>query len=569
MAHNRPPQPKPKPKAKAQTDDGNAPLGSPLPPSPTPTPSPGTPPAAEHGVAQAPVTLRVELPGSIVSHGVYQAALSLAEKLVARGHRTLFVGGFVRELAISLFTPGVGAAKALGQSGSTAMDIDIATDADPAEIRAVFRNAHFVGQVFGVSMVDVGPHCFEVATFRSEGKYSDGRRPDAVTKGTLHADAARRDFTVNALYFDPFNQEIIDFFRGVADVRSQVIRTVGSPEQRFWEDRLRIIRMCRFASLLDFEIDDETWKAGLRMAEGTAVLSRERILIEIKKTPPRGVPRFLTLLHLLRLDQLLWGLTFDDVPVWLGRPKMSEDLEVLLAREAHYPVSFVAVAAWKHLMAQPSAARSALVENLRQWPTTVEDRRLVQGLGQLARLFDRAGSVRRAESGPEAPAAGESGLALDLKKTRDQLIWLTALFQVVSRLSPLGPLCLEVLCEAWLDETRAGDWDDQDFAFETTIRSLLATAFGALAVELGRGALTPGWDAVSRQNIVSAVSSAEMDPRWIGVTEAFARLRGSKPGLLSDDLTRLMDDTKDRVFGAGLPDASLLAELRALVEAIR
>jgi tRNA nucleotidyltransferase/poly(A) polymerase len=472
----------------------------------------------------------VKVPTDLLAHPIYQAACAMADTLTSQGHQALFVGGFVRDL-VRRSRDGAG-------PWPMRFDIDVATSADPAEIRAVFRTAHFVGQLFGVSMVDHGPYCFELATFRSEGRYSDGRRPDSVTKGTLEDDAARRDFSVNALYFDPANSVILDFHGGVSDIAAEVLRTVGDPKRRFEEDHLRIIRLCRFAALLDFEVVQETWQAALEMAHSVTRLSRERILMEIKKTPPSGVPRFLLLLHKLGVDNLLWDLSFDPHPVWLKEPEVRAELEGLLAAEAHHPMAFVVLASWRCLVSLSQHKRDALESALKQWPAAVADRRLLQGLGQLLRLLS-------VDETRELHASLGS-----LQPPRAAVVWLTCAVGVLEKLAPLREGGLRVLCDVACESCAP------------KLQSLLALAVQTAVVPASGQA---------RKDIVTAVHGGGLDPRWIGVLETWGRLRigleTSGIGLegLNDEIHRLHEAV---LKTPGAQDA-LLKDVRVLSERLR
>ena len=143
-----------------------------------------------------------------------------------------------------------------------AKDFDIATSAAPAELLRVFPGAGIVGAHFGVVLVKDGEATVEVATFRSDHAYRDGRRPEAVTFETdPRRDALRRDFTINAMMMDPRSGAVLDFAGGRGDLAAKVIRTVGDPIDRFGEDHLRLLRAARFAARLGFEIEEATFTA--------------------------------------------------------------------------------------------------------------------------------------------------------------------------------------------------------------------------------------------------------------------------------------------------------------------
>lgn len=179
-----------------------------------------------------------------------RAAADICARLERAGHRALLAGGCVRDRIL----------------GRVPQDYDIATAAPVQEVLRLFDRTIPVGLAFGVVLVVVDGVPYEVATFRRDGRYRDGRRPESVSPGDERSDAARRDFTVNALFQDPVSGETLDYAGGLSDLRERVIRTVGNPEQRFAEDRLRLLRAVRFAAQLDFSLEGETLAAVRRMA---------------------------------------------------------------------------------------------------------------------------------------------------------------------------------------------------------------------------------------------------------------------------------------------------------------
>ncbi len=195
-----------------------------------------------------------------------EAAIFIVHRLRDAGHVALFAGGCVRDRLL----------------GNEPKDYDVATDATPDRVTALFPNARLVGAKFGVVLVRKYKHSIEVATFRSDGPYSDGRHPDQVTFGTDREDAARRDFTINGLYFDPVANEIIDYVGGQEDLRAAVIRTIGQPELRFGEDHLRMLRAIRFAARLGFQIHPDTMAAIQHHAASLRTISAERVWMELE-----------------------------------------------------------------------------------------------------------------------------------------------------------------------------------------------------------------------------------------------------------------------------------------------
>jgi tRNA nucleotidyltransferase/poly(A) polymerase len=166
--------------------------------------------------------------------------------------------------------------------GRTAKDYDVATDARPEEIIKLFKRTLQVGAKFGVVIVLHDGKQVEVATFRSEQSYADGRHPDTVRFTNAAEDAARRDFTINGMFYDPLERKVIDFVDGQADLKKKIIRTIGRPEQRFAEDYLRMLRAVRFATQLDFEIEPNTLSAVCKFAGNINKISGERISMELE-----------------------------------------------------------------------------------------------------------------------------------------------------------------------------------------------------------------------------------------------------------------------------------------------
>jgi tRNA nucleotidyltransferase/poly(A) polymerase len=207
-----------------------------------------------------------------------EVATRIVRVLREAGHIAYFAGGCVRDALLNLHPT----------------DYDVATDATPNTVRGLFRSTDAVGASFGVVLVHertpAGRVTVEVATFRSDGPYSDARRPDAVKFSDPPSDAARRDFTINALFLDPLapagpggEPAIIDFVNGLADLRAGVIRAVGDPEQRLAEDHLRALRAVRFAARLGFVIEPGTAAAIARHASQLRGVSRERIGEELRR----------------------------------------------------------------------------------------------------------------------------------------------------------------------------------------------------------------------------------------------------------------------------------------------
>jgi poly(A) polymerase len=202
------------------------------------------------------------------------AAFHVLKTLRAAGHEALLAGGCVRDFLL----------------GKPPKDHDVATSATPDQVVALFPGARTVGAHFGVVIVRHDHEHVEVATFRTDGSYKDGRRPQTVSFSTAEEDAKRRDFTINGIFRDPIDNRIIDYVGGQEDLRARRLRAIGDPHRRFEEDRLRLLRAVRFAATLGFEIEPVTWAALRAHAGGIGDVSAERIrdeLIKILLCPSR------------------------------------------------------------------------------------------------------------------------------------------------------------------------------------------------------------------------------------------------------------------------------------------
>ncbi len=188
--------------------------------------------------------------------------------------------------------------------GRTPKDVDIATAAPPDVIEKLFPKTREVGKAFGVMLVIDDPFVFEVATFRRDLAYLDGRRPSSVAFASAEEDARRRDFTVNGLFFDPIEKKVIDFVDGRSDLKRRVIRAIGNPDERFEEDHLRLLRAVRFACVLDFDIDPATMASIQKNAPKLGLISAERIQQELSRMLLES-PRAGRVLRLLDETQLL------------------------------------------------------------------------------------------------------------------------------------------------------------------------------------------------------------------------------------------------------------------------
>ncbi|MHC5082767.1 MAG: CCA tRNA nucleotidyltransferase [Planctomycetota bacterium] len=202
-----------------------------------------------------------------------QIAYKVVQTLREAGFQALFAGGCVRDRLLD----------------RPAKDYDVVTNAVPDQVFPLFRKTLKIGAKFGVVIVLMKGQQVEVATFRTEGGYQDGRHPTHVEFASAKEDASRRDFTVNGMFFDPLKEEIFDFVDGQIDLEKRILRTIGAPNERFEEDYLRMLRAIRFAVKLDFTIEPDTWQAIQNHAAKITDISTERIAMELEQilTHPR------------------------------------------------------------------------------------------------------------------------------------------------------------------------------------------------------------------------------------------------------------------------------------------
>ncbi|MES2121899.1 MAG: CCA tRNA nucleotidyltransferase [Chlamydiota bacterium] len=214
-------------------------------------------------------------------------AHSVVKKLAAAGHTAYYAGGCVRDRLM----------------GHPSDDIDIATSASVEQIQALFPKTIPVGVAFGIVIVVENGHQFEVATFRKESGYTDGRRPTSIEPATPEEDAKRRDFTINGMFWDPLTETLYDYVDGQADIARKVIRAIGDPHERFLEDRLRMMRAVRYSTRFNFEIETETMQSILSHASTLLpAVAMERVWQEFKKMSQFAhFDKGLLLLHRLNL----------------------------------------------------------------------------------------------------------------------------------------------------------------------------------------------------------------------------------------------------------------------------
>jgi len=195
-----------------------------------------------------------------------EAAIKIIKRLHRSGFEALLAGGCVRDMFL----------------GKTASDYDVATNARPEDVIKIFKRTLKVGAKFGVVIVLIEGKQVEVATFRTETGYADGRHPTAVKFASAAEDASRRDFTINGIFYDPLKKEVIDYVNGQADLKKELIRTIGRPTERFGEDYLRMLRAVRFSTRLGFAIERRTFSAICSNAKNISKISGERIAMELE-----------------------------------------------------------------------------------------------------------------------------------------------------------------------------------------------------------------------------------------------------------------------------------------------
>lgn len=195
-------------------------------------------------------------------------SIQIIENLRKFGHEAYWAGGCVRDMLL----------------GIEPKDFDIVTSAKPEEIEDILEHTIPVGKEFGVILALQDGHNFEIATFRSDAGYSDGRRPDAITFTNAKEDAKRRDFTINGMFYDPLKDEVLDFVEGQKDLDAKLIRFIGDPEERILEDHLRILRAIRFKNEFGFQYEPKTYEALVKhSALVIDKVSNERIAHELNK----------------------------------------------------------------------------------------------------------------------------------------------------------------------------------------------------------------------------------------------------------------------------------------------
>lgn len=246
----------------------------------------------------------------------YPLAVKIVEKLWQAGHKAYFAGGCVRDALL----------------GRKFNDIDIVTSASPDQIEFLFMGQTIpVGKKFGIIIVHENRQQIEVATFRKDGEYVDGRRPEGVIFSNEQEDALRRDFTVNALFYDLKEKRVIDYVQGLEDLKKRLIKTVGSANKRFSEDYLRILRMYRFSLSLDFSIDSDTLVAAQKLSPSVEKISMERRQEELFKVffsgqDPLKIYRYY---QQQGLFSLFFSQELNPIPEVLWRAPVGDEVSLL------------------------------------------------------------------------------------------------------------------------------------------------------------------------------------------------------------------------------------------------
>jgi tRNA nucleotidyltransferase/poly(A) polymerase len=315
-------------------------------------------------------------------------AADVVRRLRAAGFEAYWAGGCVRDQLL----------------GRTPKDYDVATSATPEQIRTLFgrRRTLAIGAAFGVISV-IGPKAagmVEVATFRRDAAYSDGRHPDSVTFSSAEEDASRRDFTINGLFYDPVEQRVIDFVGGQNDLAERRLRAIGCARDRFAEDKLRMLRAVRFAAAFDFTLDKEARAAIAEMAVEIHAVSPERIAMEMRRllTDPRRAEGVRLLLETgLAVEVLPEIVPRDDAE----RARLDDTLEKLsrLPVDVGFPPALAAV-----LLPCVDAARAT--EVCRRWRLSNKETELTGWLVQHHAALDAATTMRWSKLQPFMVAEG-------------------------------------------------------------------------------------------------------------------------------------------------------------------
>lgn len=356
-------------------------------------------------------------------------ALAVVNRLREAGHAAYFAGGCVRDMLLGL----------------TPTDFDIATDATPERVRRLFSHTQAVGAAFGVILVRHRRSQVEVATFRTDLKYTDGRRPEGVVFTTAEEDARRRDFTINGMFFDPIEEKVIDYVGGQEDLNNKLLRAIGEPEHRFEEDHLRMLRAVRFAARFGLQIESATAAAIASHATHLARISPERVAEELRL--------MLTATTRATAAQLAREFGLDDVIFrFTPAPRLRAQRPMVMFDrvEPGTRISFGFA-----LAAASIEYRVQRMPHLSEWPAMIREfniRGMVQGLRQSLRI-----------SNEEADEMEETLYGLNFLLTEEKPA-VAALKRFLAR--PTAPLSRKLL--AALSVENARELDDRLRALEQT-----------------------------------------------------------------------------------------------------
>jgi len=329
-----------------------------------------------------------ELSKRIQMDDSYQHALGIVKKLVKAGFIAYFAGGWVRDYLME----------------HPSSDIDIATNAPPEKILDLFPHTLLVGLSFGVVIVLIEGHQFEVSTFRQDFDYS-GRKPAKIELSTPLEDAKRRDFTINGMFYDPLENAIYDYVHGVEDIKRGVIRTIGNPQERFLEDRLRMVRAIRFASRFGFLIDAETQEAICENADTLfPSVAKERIWQEFNKM--RDYPRFDHALIELHRSRLL-----PEIFPSLSKTHLNE-IKKRVQPFALYPAATPTILFLIQLF--PEESMDFMMEIFKELKTGKSEWRYVEVYCQAKRLIEEASHPQKKVQWTHFYALPESALCLEV-----------------------------------------------------------------------------------------------------------------------------------------------------------
>jgi poly(A) polymerase len=417
-------------------------------------------------------------------------AVAVVRRLRDAGHIAYFAGGCVRDLLLGL----------------TPKDFDVATDAPPERVRDLFRNTQAVGAAFGVILVRQGQSVVEVATFRSDGKYLDGRRPSEVHFTTAAEDAQRRDFTINGLFLDPIADKVIDHVGGQEDLKAKRLRAIGSPVARFEEDSLRLLRAVRLSARLNFEIEAATAEAVRTHASQLRRVSPERIAEELRMmlTPTTRAAAW----------ELLWKLDLT--------PELFRFLHVETVRKPDPSMYlFARVAPGEGIPFGPALAAAAICYQLQLTAPSVDARELFQP----ARMTAAVGALRKSLklSNEETDAmrltlAGITPLLADPEPTvakmkrflaGPQASWSRALLQALDEAGYLRDRF------HWLAE-RLSDLEKEDVAPPPLLDGEMLTAAGLSPGPIFRKLLDAVYDAQLEHRVKNKEEALAMAMRMVG-----------------------------------------------------